>query len=128
MSRRLFGVRLFTLLVVGACTTSELPVVDAPVDTYVPMTEAQRARSFEQIVMPLVTECVGNGACHRGQPPLLTSYADLTATMELELRYTAKPGVQNILVTKGGADNTHQGVFYFSSIEKVTIAEWIDSL
>lgn len=78
--------------------------------------------------MRLYALVVLGGACHRAQPPILTSYAAMTELPELELRYTAKPGSSNILVTKGGATNTHQGLDYFSSLEKALIAEWIDKL
>lgn len=120
--------RLYALVVLCACAGDPAAPVDAAIDAYVPMDAMARARSFEQIVMPLVTECIGNGACHRSQPPVLTSYAAMTSLPELEARYTAKPGLSNILVTKGGSENTHQGLFYFSTVEQAQIAAWIDRL
>ena len=73
-------------------------------------------QSFEAMIKPLVTECVG---CHGGgQAPNLTSF------MALEQTYKTKPGASNILVTKGD----HRGATYFTPAEKTTVTNWIESL
>ena len=101
---------LFALLT--ACSVGAVegdPPIDAP--------QSANELSFNMMIKPLVTECVG---CHgNGQsPPNLTSFSALAS------KYTTKPGSANILVTKGD----HSGVTYFTVAEKATVTSWIDSL
>lgn len=74
-------------------------------------------QSFNAMIQPLVTGCVG---CHGGSTaPNLTSFS------ALEPKYKMKPGASNILVTKG----VHQGIpAYFSAADATKVANWIDSL
>jgi hypothetical protein len=77
--------------------------------------------TFDSQVKPLVTLCIG---CHSAvQGPTLTSFATLQA------KYKVKPGMMNVLVTKADATaGVHQGVQYFSAVEKTAVAAWIDGL
>lgn len=83
--------------------------------------QAAAEQSFETTIAPLVGRCT---ACHgTSLPPNLTSFDTLDA------RYKTKPGASNILVTE--ADSTggeHNGITYFSTADKATVAGWIDSL
>ena len=101
---------LFLLL--GACGVGEVPIGGGTPDGG----GGTPDQTFDAQVKPLVTRCIG---CHSGtQVPILTSYATLAA------KYKVKPGETNILVTKGD----HQGVMYFSAVEKTAVANWINSL
>lgn len=123
--------RYLALLVLSSACDVSSPTVDAPPsvesDAEMHMDDIARGKSFDNIVRPLVTECA-TGPCHTGQPPLLTSYAAMTAVPANLAKYTARPGNANILVTKGGVDNTHMGLDYFSPLEQAQVAAWIDSL
>jgi hypothetical protein len=116
-SRKLPQIALFMML--AACGVGE--VSDGTPDSG--MTGGAGENSFNTMIKPLVTECTG---CHgSGTKPILSSYASLTA----DAKYKAKPGAMNILVTKADATGgTHQGVTYFSAMEKTTVGNWIDSL
>jgi hypothetical protein len=78
-----------------------------------------QAAKFDTAIKPLVTRCV---ACHGGvQMPNFTSYATLDA------RYKTPPGATNILATKADPTaGTHQGITYFSAVEKTAVIDWID--
>ena len=103
------------LFALAGCNVGEVPVnADSG---------GEGAASFEASIAPLVTECVAAGACHTVQAPVLTWFQSLAA------RYKAKPGVQNILVTKGSlTGGTHSGLPYLTTMEQATVAAWIDSL
>jgi hypothetical protein len=78
------------------------------------------AESFQTMIAPLVTRCIG---CHSGgQAPNLTSY-DL-----LDPSFITKPGAQSILCTEAADGAQHNGVAYLSTSDKATVAGWIDSL
>jgi hypothetical protein len=105
---------MFILL--GACSVGEVPIggnTDGG--------GGVGGQTFETMVKPLVTKCIG---CHSAaQGPTLTSFATLQA------KYKVKPGASNILVTKADAtQGVHQAVDYFSAVEKKAVGDWIDSL
>lgn len=102
-----------------ACSVGEVPPNGTPgVDGSI---NSGGEASFQMIVAPKVTECVG---CHAGlTPPNLNSFADL------EAKYKQGPGATNILVTKGSlTGGTHQGIPYLTAAEQSEVAAWIDSL
>jgi hypothetical protein len=105
-------------LFVGACGVGEVPIGGG--GTTDGGTGGGGAASFTSQIKPLLTRCDG---CHSaGQPPNFTSFATLTD------RYKMKPGTANVLVTKAADGALHQGVMYFSAVEKSSIAMWIESL
>lgn len=83
------------------------------------------AASFQMIISPLVSQmqCTSGGACHTLQAPILTSFEALGPN------YKTKPGMMNILVTKGAlTGGLHSGLPYFDAAQQSTVAMWIDSL
>jgi mono/diheme cytochrome c family protein len=81
--------------------------------------------TFDSIVKPLVTGCVG---CHDGS---LAPGPNLTSFTALHPRYTEPPGAENILVTKGDLGTPvglHMMQPYLTEAEQAAIATWIDSL
>jgi len=110
---------LAALVMTTACSVGEVPIGGGGPDGNNDGTGG--GKSFNMIVKPLVTECI---ACHSTtQPPNLMSF------MMLDGRYKAKPGAQNILVTKGSlTGGTHQGIPYLTTDEQTQVATWIDSL
>jgi hypothetical protein len=104
----------------GACGVGEVPAGGGS-GTPDAAGGGSGAASFTSQISPLVTRCIG---CHSAtQGPTLTSFDALQA------KYKMKPGASNIFVTKGDATaGMHQGVAYFSAIEKTSVAGWIDSL
>jgi hypothetical protein len=81
-------------------------------------------QSFNMIIKPLVTECVGCHGLGQTQPTLI-SFQDLQA------KYKQKPGLDNILVKKGDISvpvGVHQNQPYFTEAEEATVAQWIESL
>jgi len=105
-------------LVFMGCTVGEVPLEGGTPDAAV--VDNVGETSFTTMIKPLVTECV---SCHgSGTPPNLSSFTALQA------KYKMKPGNANILVTKGGAANTHQGLPYLTTEEQATVTAWIESL
>jgi len=105
--------------VLAACDVGEVDIGGGGVDG-----GGNGAATFQAMIVPLVTECSVAG-CHVATPPILTSFDGLTA------RYKTKPGMQNILVTKGASSipaNMHSGLPYLTTTELATVASWIDSL
>lgn len=114
--------KLTLLVLLAACGVGEVPLGGGDASTPDAAPDPNEA-SFTAIIAPLVTECI---ACHGVvQPPILTSSGALDA------KYKMKPGLNNILVTKGDISvpvGIHQGVPYFTEAEEVTVANWIDGL
>jgi hypothetical protein len=106
-------------LFVGACGVGEVPLPGGG------MVDAggggdPGAAAFVKDVKPLLTRCDG---CHAGgQPPNLMSFDTLAAS------YRVKPGVSAKLVVEEPDGGLHNGVPYFSALEKSAIIKWIDSL
>lgn len=116
--------RLVLFAMLAACSAGPTEAVrDASTDGA--MDNAARERSFEQVLRPIVIPCL---SCHRSQPPILSTYAQMTAAPAHLARYTMKPGAANVLVTKGGPTNSHQGLDYFTPAQQQAVAAWIDSL
>src|SRR5574337_253855 len=70
------------------------------------------AQTFQSMIQPLVNpKCT---SCHSTtQPPNLSSFESLQA------QYKTKPGMNNILVTKGDAtQGMHEGIQYFDATQK----------
>jgi hypothetical protein len=105
-------IAVFVLL--AACSVGEVPDGGGTPDAGGGMGGGQ---SFEAMIKPIVMpKCTG---CHAGGTlPTLTSFS------VLEAKYKMKPGVSNILVTKGD----HQNTTYFDPTQKATVTAWIDSL
>lgn len=104
-----------------ACSVGEVPPNGDPGPGVDGSINSGGEASFQMIVAPKVTECVG---CHAGlTPPNLSSFG------ELEAKYKQGPGATNILVTKGGlTGGIHQGLPYLTDPEQAEVAAWIDSL
>lgn len=108
------------------CSVGEVPATGTGADA-APVDPAGEA-SFNAQVAPRVMGCAIPG-CHVGlNPPNLTSYGGL------EAKYKMKPGMTNILVTKGdmqdasGPPGLHYGLPYLDETAKSAIAAWIDGL
>ena len=111
------AVLIVSAFALAACDVGEVDIggsVDAPGNS-------AKAMMFESTIKPIVTTlgCLDAG-CHSGiQIPVLNSFATVGAA------YKTAPGTTNILVTKGGVANDHNGP-YFDAAQKMTVAAWID--
>ena len=75
---------------------------------------------FDATIKPMVMQkgCI---PCHSaGQPPNFTSYDTLTVI------YKTGPSATNHLLTEAPDGAQHNGVTYFTTAEKATIASWLD--
>jgi hypothetical protein len=107
------------VVVLGGCDVGSVPPAGGGPAPDGGTGGGNQAQTFDTVIKPLVTRCTG---CHgTTQAPNFTSFATLDA------KYKTPPGTGNILVTK--ADPTagmHQGITYFSTQDKATVAGWID--
>jgi hypothetical protein len=118
------GVAILVLLLYGlgtGCSVGEYgpdtEIATTPDAMTTTTNNAAGEASFNSTIKPLVmTNCV---SCHNGStPPNLTSFSALQA------KYKMKPGMTNVLVTKGN----HAGIQYFGATDKTAVQNWIDSL
>jgi hypothetical protein len=105
------------ILSLAACSVGEVPPggggsTDAG-------NNAAQAAKFDTVIKPLVTpRCT---SCHGGTTaPNLTSYATLADI------YKMGPSATNKLIIEAADGAQHNGVPYFSTAEKMTVANWID--
>lgn len=112
---------MLTIGLLGACSVGQ--VDGLATDGAGPGADADPAdiQSFNSMIAPMVTRCTG---CHGAQQdPNLSSFVALKA------KYKTKPGASSLLVTKGDATaGMHQGIQYFNTTEKATVASWLDGL
>ena len=120
LSLRLVLFSLVVAVAVGAgCSVGEYgeTTTMAPDAMMTTNNNAAGEASFNSTIKPLtMPTCV---SCHSGgTAPNLTSFA------ALQPKYKTKPGMTNILVTKGD----HSGIAYFNGTDKTAVQNWIDSL
>lgn len=109
------------VLAVAGCSVGEVPIGGGGNPDGGSSMLASKA-VFDATIHPMVTQkgCVV-AACHGGtQPPNFTSYDTLTAN------YKTGPSTGNHLLTEAGDGAQHNGVTYFTTAEKTTVANWLD--
>ena len=110
--------KLALLVSLAACGVGEVPDGNTP---DAPPSNPAGEMSFMTMIQPLVGGCT---ACHGG-----TTAPNLTSFAALEPKYKMKPGMTNVLVTKGDTtQGMHYGIAYFNTTQQGTVAMWIDSL
>jgi cytochrome c551/c552 len=112
LSLALFLAPFFAL---GACSVGEVPIGgDGGTGKL-----ASKA-VFDATIQPLLNQkgCV---TCHAAaQPPNFSSYDALAAM------YKTGPSTGNKLLTEAADGALHNGVPYFTTAEKTTVANWLD--
>jgi cytochrome c551/c552 len=115
MVSRVAVTALFLLL--GACSVGEVPIGGGGPDAGGML--ASKA-VFDATIKPIVNQkgCI---PCHSaGQPPNFNSYDTLDA------KYKTGPSTGNKLLTEAADGALHNGVTYFTTAEKATVASWLD--
>jgi len=116
------AVLLISATALAACDVGEVKINGGVTPDGPGGASAAKIAMFDSTIKPMAMAlgCLDAG-CHSGlQVPVLNTFDSVAD------RYKTGPGgATNILVTKGGAANDHNGP-YFDVTQKATVAAWID--